>query len=263
MLSGEFGASFFERALSWNSKGIYPYLERAVCYQGTCEYIPAKIHVDAFGGDQPPRAPSVDDLVKAIDEMCKSETIERWKDASGREWLFLRRWFGDNYFKNKTKPKAPRPPSLARAVSNAEWENGNCRKLFEKGRKVSETFGVEVLSKKEKVEVEEEAEGQEVKAVFSYYKLKIQPKIQDLPKHRLEIARAIKKFGVDRCLKAIDNREHDERFWKGGNGFAPNSTRGAAWFFGDLVRLERYINHKATPTKRDGKYQMADLQEKI
>jgi len=254
ILSGEFGSSLLERGLSWQAKAIFPYLERAVCYYGTCEFIPAKIHVDAFGGDQPPHAPSITELEDAICEMEKVGVIERWTDDNSRKWLFITRWFNDNYLKTTTKPRGPRPPSLSRSVTIADWQAGNCAKLFNKFKNIqNNSEEIPLISKKYEGNKKEV-----ILRVFNRYREKIQPRITPLKEHLAAIAKALDNFSVDQLVQAIDNREHDEFFWKGGNGYRPNCTRGAAWFFGNQPRLERFINDKPSKKKPDPRRAIAE-----
>lgn len=245
ILPSDFGEDLLERQLSDKALTAYPFICRAFCFCGGAEYNPRVIQVKAYGTRA---TPTQKDVESALIEYEKAALLEVWTDDSGVKWCWLTRWFRDNSFKKGSVPACPRPPSLHRLITIKDWETGDPKLLaniFRKSNKMEEGDPPEGEGEG-KVEVE----GEEVNVVFAHYKAHIQPKISDLRKHRLEIARAITEFGVDKCKLAIDNRKHDEFFWKGKNGYAPNHTRGAAWFFGDLTRVERYINDCPRPKKQ-------------
>lgn len=241
MLGTDFGTDLLERNYTDLALTAYPFICRAFCNCGGAEYNPRVIQANAFGT----RATPTQEQVEAVlIEYEKAGDLEVWTDEGGVKWCWLTRWFRDNAFKKGSVPACPRPPSLKRLITIKDWETGDPKLLgniFRKSKKMDGEKDAE-----EEGEVKVEVEGEEVDIVFNHYKAKIQPKIQDLRKHRLEIARAIREFGVEKCKLAIDNRKNDDFFWKGGNGYAANATRGAAWFFGDLPRVERYFNAKGT-----------------
>ena len=257
ILAKDFGDDLLERQLTDVAYLAYPFICKAFCTCGGAEYNPRVIQVGAFGTRPTPTLQQVESILL---EYEKAGLLEVWEDDDGIKWCWLTRWFRDNSFKAGSVPKCPRPPSLARLVTLKDWDSGDSKlfaNFFRKskkanGEKLPQVKGQGKAQDQGKVDVE----GEEVDDVFAYYKLKIQPKLQDLRKHRMEIGRAIDKFGVERCKQAIDNREHDDFFWQ------HNAGRGAAWFFGDLTRVERYINMKPAKGKgrADPRFQMADAE---
>jgi len=245
LFPGDFGASLLEMQLSGAAYNAYTPITRACCNYGCAKYLPVNIHAAAYLGKQDP---TVAEVASWLKEYEKAHLVLRYKGDDGFEYLFFTRWFRDNYFKIRTKPSAPRPPCFEKIVSEEAWRDGDARafaRLFnKKSKKVSETHGR--LLREGEGEGEEEGDlNTAVREVFDYYREKIQPKCRDLPKHLAKIRARLKRFKVEDLKKAVDSRAADDWFMKE----SENPGRGAAWFFSDDTKVERYINTKPRKSK--------------
>ena len=246
LLPDDFGEDLLEMNLSDGALTSYTFITRATDNYGCCKYNPVVIHSKAFKGRS---TPSPENIKNYIDEYIRSGIVVKWKMSDGFEYIFFMRWFRDNYFKIRTIPSTPRPPSLANVISESAWSSGDKKafsKLFGKLKKVSETSG------KFRPEDEDEGEGEgkgtiqeAIDEVFDYYKKTVQPKIGKLPGHLKGIKKALKDFTIEQCKLACDNAMKDDFFLKN------NKSKGAEWFFSTATRIERFIQQKPGKVKSD------------
>jgi hypothetical protein len=256
ILADDFGEDLWECNLSDQALTSYTFITRAACYYGGTKNNPAMIHVKAFKGRA---TPCVDDVKRMLKEYEQAGILERWKDKDGREWLWFKRWFRDNSFKMRTKPSIPRPPSLARLITQNDWDNGNSSaiaKLQSVCRKHSASGAPEV-----EVEVEEEVKGEveeeEINDVFSHFCETIKkgkdytPKPQVLKRIRAKIKQRLK----ERTIKEI--KESLTRLMSN-NWYVKNcGWREAEWFFSSDKKIEKHLHIQ--PEKRTEKTAPEDV----
>lgn len=209
ILPGDLGDNLLEMTLPYASLMSYPWLTRATDNYGCCRYIPALIHAKAFSGKAPPHAPELTDIDTYIKDLIKAGLVEKWKAKNGLEYIFFTRWFRDNSFMVRTKPTTPRPPSLARLITEAAWKSGDetaFRPIYFKSKKVQKSLVNSTLDSDSDSDRQEEKTQEYVTTLFEHYKTVTgKPKAKLLPEYVTKIKTRLKLWKVEELQQAITN----------------------------------------------------------
>jgi len=129
----EYGEDPREAALSPEAYLAFPFLYRAADAFGCVKYNLQYIRDRAFAGRV---APTTKDLDRWVKEYIDNDLVIVYSTDLG-EFLWIKTWFRDNYYPNRCKPSAPRPPVLEGLISEDKWIEGDpesFKKLFKDPR---------------------------------------------------------------------------------------------------------------------------------